>query len=213
MRIRIIGDREFRGKVTRIRDHLGNLSPLYKSWGLLTLRWIQQNYREGGAKTGGWKALRPLTIQARRRKSNKPLLDTGHMRKQWNYRVKAWGVKIGNPMDIAEYHEKGTKPYTIKPKKRFLGNLFGKRQRSFLWFGVTPAQRRRGQQLGGHMQWRVKSKSYRQWPRGKTPGVFAKEVHHPGLPIRRQLPTEYEIMPELLEATNVWLRKAIRPVR
>lgn len=202
MRIRITGDKEFRDKVNRIKNHLGTLSPLYKSWGLLTLRWIQQNYREGGARTGGWKPLKPSTIRSRRKASNKPLLDTGHLMRQWNYRIRSWGVQLGNPMDIAKYHEEGTGPYTIRPINR-----------KFLWFGVRPAERRRGQQLGGYHQWRVKSKSYRQWPRGKTPGVFAKEVHHPGLPIRRQLPTEYEIMPELLEATNVWLRKAIRPVR
>jgi hypothetical protein len=170
-----------------------------------------------------------MTIQARRGKAKstykyKPLMDTGHMMRQWNQRLKSWGVVIGNPMKIAEYHETGTKPYTIRPKNRkFL--WFGvtpaqrgtrgpypiePKNRQVLWFGVTPAQRRRGQQLGGHQKWRVKSKPYKKWGKGRTPGVFARAVMHPGLPARRQLPNQREIMPELMKVTDKFLERMTR---
>lgn len=197
----IKGDDEFKGKLKQIKGRVKNLRPLYKQWGIVTLKWVVENYRKGGAKlkTGAWKPLRPMTVQSRRKGSNKPLMDTGHLMRQWGLQLKSWGVVVGNPMDVAKFHEKGTKPYLIKPVNR-----------KFLWFGVTPADRRRGQQLGGHQQWRVKSKPYKQWGAGKTPGVFSKGVKHPGLPIRRQLPNEVEIRPELIKVADKFLEKAVR---
>lgn len=198
---------EFSSKLRRIEAALGGvggrgLRPLYKTWGIETVKWIQENYRSGGRGIGKrpkWRRLTPMTIRSRRKKSRKPLLNTGHLMRQWNYRVKSWGVVVGNPMDIAEYHEKGTEPYTIKPVDR-----------KVLWFGVTPAQRRRGQQLGGHAQHRIVSKPYKRWGKGGPPGVFAKIVNHPGLPKRRQLPKEDEIFPTLLKVTDIWLNKVIK---
>lgn len=201
------GDLPFREKLRRLSDHLRNLRPLYKSWGIVTLKWVMQNYRSGGAKVGGWRKLRPLTLKSRRKRSNKPLMNTGHLLKQWNYRLRPWGVAVGNPSEIAAYHEEGTGPYTIKPKGS--AGLF-RRKAKVLWFGVTPAQRRRGQDLGGRMSWRVKSKPYKSWGRRGAPGIFAREVHHPGLPARRQLPKEREIMPDLKKTADVWLNKVVK---
>jgi hypothetical protein len=196
--MKLTGDKEFKQKVTKIINEIKDPVPLYKSWGMETLKWVQQNYREGGGKliTGKWRKLSRLTVMSRRKGSSQPLMDTGHMLRQWNYKVLHEGVEIGNPMQIAEYHETGTRPYVIKPKNR-----------RFLWFGVTPADRRRGQQLGGYHQWRVASKPYR--PFNKTPGIFAREVHHPGLTARRQLPNEIEIMPTIVKVTDAWLQKVI----
>jgi hypothetical protein len=197
------GDDEFHRKMGQIRRKMKNLRPLYKAWGIQTMKWIMDNYRSGGRKLksgGPWKALQPMTVQSRRKRSNKPLLDTGHLMRQWNQRLKSWGVVIGNPMDVALFHEEGTRgPYPIEPKNR-----------QVLWFGVTPAQRRRGQQLGGHQKWRVESKPYKKWGKGRTPGVFARAVMHPGLPARRQLPNEREIMPELMKVTDKFLERMTR---
>ena len=201
------GDTEFKSKLKTIRQRLGNPRGLYKSWGIVTMNWIKANYRTGGGKLryGKWKGLTELTRMSRRKRSANPLNDTGHMMRQWSYNLKSWGVVVGNPMEIAKYHETGTGIYAGKGKYPI-----EPKNRKVLWFGVTPAQRRRGQQLGGHMQWRVASKPYRVWGKGRTPGIFARLVMHPGVPKRRQLPNEAEIMPDLMKTTNVWLKKAIK---
>lgn len=197
----IQGDDELRSKLKTLQGRMKNLRPLYKAWGIQTLKWIQENYRKGGGKlkTGPWKRLKPMTMKSRRRGSNKPLMDTGHLLRQWNWKLKLRGVVIGNPMDVAKFHEEGTKPYVIKPVNR-----------KFLWFGVPPADRRRGQQLGGYHEWRVKSKPYKRWGRKGAPGIFTKEVKHPGLPARRQLPSKTEIMPDLIKVADIFLEKATK---
>lgn len=194
------GDQEFARKIKELGRYMKDFRPVYKSWGIEAVKWITENYRSGGQKAGGWKPLRPGTLRSRRKASDRPLLNTGHLMRLWNYAVKGWGVVVGNPSEVAKFHEKGTKgPYPIRPVNR-----------KMLWFGVTPAERRRGQQLGGHAVWRVASKPYRPWGKGKTPGTFAKEVMHPGLPARRQLPKEREIMPRLIKVVEVFIEKAAR---
>ena len=205
--VNVKGDEKLARHLRGIQWKMGKLKPVYKAWALETLKWIQENYKSEGRKLKGrkWRRLRPLTIQSRRQKSHKPLLDTGHLLKQWNYQIKRWGVIIGNPSMIAKYHEEGTRgPYPIQPTGR--PGLYRREARA-LWFGVTPAQRRRGQQLGGRMEWRVKSKPYKKWR--KAPGIFRKKVMHPGLPKRRQLPNKNEIMPELARVTEAWLKKVV----
>lgn len=185
-------------KLDRLSVQMKNLQPVYKSLGLTALNWILYNYKSGGAKlsTGKWKKLRPLTVQSRRKGSDLPLQDTGHLKRQWSSAVYANGVRIGNPSDVALFHEEGTKPYDIKPKNR-----------SFLWFGVQPSQRWTGQKLGGHLA--PVTDRVKGFGRKGTPGIFARIVHHPGLPVRRQLPREAEILPELIKTADVWMKKKI----
>lgn len=197
------GDKEFRAYLLQAQRQLASLDPLYKVWGVTALKWIQENYRQSGAKTGRWKPLKPSTVQSRRKKSNKPLLDTGDLLRKWSWRIIPKGMVVGNPSNIAKYHETGTGPYEIRPKRR-----------KFLWFGVQPSARWTGQQAGGHTNWYVQSKAFEgrlnKWAMSGTPGVFAKVVHHPGLPQRRQLPKEGEIMPEIRRVSIGWLKKKLR---
>lgn len=197
------GDKEFQGKINNILKGLAQLSPLYKRWGIEALKWIQQNYQSGGAKVGGWPPLRPLTIMSRRKGSGRPLMNTGALMRLWSSRVMGWGAEIGNPSDIAGYHETGTRPYEIRPKNR-----------KFLWFGVAPSGRWTGQQAGGHARHYVASTAYLgrigRWRKSGSPGIFARHVHHPGLPKRRQLPNEAEIMPTIKQVTEQYLASRIK---
>jgi hypothetical protein len=200
---RFRGGPELQRQIRAIKQQTENLRPLYKQWGVVVHAWIMENYRRNGGllSTGRWKRLRPLTLAARRGKETKDtaqiLQDTGHLKRQWNYRTIRGGVRIGNPMSIAAYHEKGTDPYVIRPKNR-----------KYLWFGVKPAQRRRGQKLGGYLQ--TVTDSVKSWGGKGPPGIFAKKVNHPGLPARRQLPNEAEITPRLIAAGDAFLKRVIK---
>ena len=191
------GVKAFLKQVRALRRDLGDMSPVYKSWGITTQKWIHRNYKQSGGLLRGpkWKRLRPLTVQSRRKNSNRPLMDTGHLMRGWNYRVFRRGVVVGHPSKVAVYHEYGTGPYTIKPKDK-----------KVLWFGVKPSQRWKGQKLGGHLA-NVADAAPKAWGKGGNPGIFANFVRHPGLPARRQLPNENEIMPELMKANQAWLEK------
>jgi len=200
IKFKVKGHKELNRKLSVITRHMKRPKPLYQSFGLVVLKWIKLNYRSGGGKlsTGKWKKLTELTRQGRRKRSNVPMLNTGHLLRQWTSKSTNRFVRIGNPSDVALFHEKGTDPYDIFPVKK-----------KFLWFGVTPAQRTRGQKLGGHLK-HVAGKFPSKFGKGKTPGVFSRGVHHPGLPVRRQLPNEMEIMPDLIKVADVWLKKIIK---
>lgn len=211
--VRIKGSPQFNRNMADIQRRLRDTRPLMRSLAITSHKWIMENYRTGGGLLKGrrWPKLAASTVASRRRKSSKPLQDTGHLQRQWNWRATRSKAVIGNPMDIARYHEEGTgiygpggQPYEIRPKTR-----------RALWFGtatsgVTIATRRRGQKLGGRLA-HVTGRPPRAF--GQQPGVFATRVLHPGVRKRRQLPTEAEVLPRLLKTTEVWMDKLERTGR
>jgi len=207
VRAQILGRAEFNQKMREIHKRLWETRPLMKSMAITAHKWILENYKAGGGKLKGrrWPRLMRSTQMSRRKKSNVPLMDTGHLQRQWNWYATKIKAIIGNPLDIALYHEEGTQPYIIKPKNR-----------KALWFGtatsgVTPAIRLRGQRLGGHAPTYGKKVSKFGKSLGyQTPGIFRKYVHHPGLRARRQIPTDDEVMPDLLKVADVWLAKVTK---
>jgi len=139
-------------KINRIIRVL-NKDDLLRAIGFRQLKWINDNFKaEGGLiKKAGWKALTSNTIAGRRGGSSAILQDTGRLRQSFDdfgVNVSGGAVTVGTRSKIAEYHEKGTDPYIIRPKR---------------------AKMLRFVTAGGI--------------------VFAKEVHHPGLPKRKMLPT------------------------
>ncbi len=84
------------------------------------LNWIDKNFRAGGLETK-WKKLSPNTIAGRRKGSSAILQDTGKLRQSFVDTVFGNRVSVGTKNKIAGFHHFGTKPYTIRPKrKRFL---------------------------------------------------------------------------------------------
>lgn len=110
--------------------------PPLKAVGLLHLRMIDAGFRRGGQESP-WPPLAPGTVAGRRGGSSKPLQDTGRLKQSFDYRISGNSVIVGSNLQIAEYHEEGTSPYTIMPKLgRFLrfrgargGFVFAKRVR------------------------------------------------------------------------------------
>jgi Phage virion morphogenesis family len=122
--------------------------------------------RSADPATGApWPALRPNTVAARRKGSNKPLLNNGTLRASFGrggngniWREGAHTLVVGSAMPIAVWQAKGTKPYTIRPRRRKALRFWGK-------IGPTI-----GRVTGRGRNW-----------------VFARIVHHPGLPPRPML--------------------------
>lgn len=150
--------------------------------GIRQMRWIDQNFRRGGLERR-WAPLKPSTIAARRKGSSKPLMDTGGLRRAFNYRVlSTQEVEVGavgredRPAgslatygEIARWHHGGTRPYTIIPKTKKA------------------------------LRWRT--------GRGAKAFAFAKVVHHPGLPSRPLLPTRLTARKLAIEVINAIVRR------
>jgi phage gpG-like protein len=82
------------------------------------LKWINKNFKAHGIEKP-WKPLSKNTIASRRGGGGgaQPLRDTGRLAQSFVSVVKKPSVSVGTKNKIAIFHEKGTKPYTIRPKK------------------------------------------------------------------------------------------------
>ena len=124
-------------------------TPLKRS-GVHMMSSFDKNFKQEG-RPQKWKPLQPNTVAARRKQSSKILQDKGLLRmsvlsksgKGNIYRLTKDSLAMGSSLKIAPYHQRGTKPYVIRPKRKPL----------------------------------LRFKTTKGW-------VFARIVHHPGLPAR-----------------------------
>lgn len=85
--------------------------------------WLDESFdkqgRHDGFSTPQWKALAATTLALRKRGGDKPLLDTGNYMRSWKVvSDNSTYVKMGTEMvPLAEWHEYGTKPYTIRVRR------------------------------------------------------------------------------------------------
>ena len=177
----------------------GGRTGLHARFAILAARWVDRNFRSEGAMTGTpWAKLRPMTVAGRRKMSSRVLQDTGLLRAsflpQWDDKA----ARVGTAMKIAEYHEKGTgtfgpkgRPYVIRPV----------RAKALAWkvagaFSSLQTKRLRTSRVKASFSSLTTKTTFRK---GENV-VFAREVIHPGVPIRRMLPRmgEPTLMPELL---------------
>lgn len=164
---------------------------LHARYAIIASQWIDRNFQQQGSLAGGWRSLSPNTIIGRRKQSSAILQDTGLMRAsfipQWDGRA----AIVGSADKKSLWHEKGTKPYSISPRNRI-----------FLAFPHT---------LGTPLKKATYFPSAeRKFPAG-TPFIFTKgPVHHPGLPRRRVLPNEADLMPALLKTTISYIKEQER---
>jgi len=170
----------------------GGKTELHRRYGIQALNWIDENFRKSGALTGSkWAKLRPNTVAGRRKKSNKPLLNTGLMRASFTSRATSLDVRVGSPLFYAAFHEEGTSPYVITPKNAkvlaFPVASGGSQVKASFSSTTTRATFRKGQRLG-----------------------FARRVNHPGLPARPMLPRQGmpTIETRLLNTTINFLRQS-----
>lgn len=98
-------------------------APFLMAIGLRLMGWVDQHFRNPVNPT--WAPLRPSTIAGRRKGGGgaKPLQDTGRLRMSW---TRAAGnphifgdhtVQVTSNVAYAPFHQFGTKPYVIRPKK------------------------------------------------------------------------------------------------
>ena len=190
IKVDIRGARAVANLMRRVRGLVDdNRQELHLRWGIRTLNWVTRNFAAEGALTGApWAKLSPNTIAGRRKGSSRVLQDTGGLKNSFTLNATSTEVSVGTEKQIALYHEKGTKPYEILPKKP--GGFL-----AFAHAGGTPL--RKGTYLPS---------AERTFAKG-TPFVFSKGVHHPGLPVRRTLPKREEILPDILRTTVNYLNE------
>ena len=181
--------------IERVKAMLGRISrkvqtrkDLHLRFAIIASNWVSRNFASEGRLAGGWKPLRPGTLAGRRTGAGRILQDTGLLRASFLPFWDADGGGVGSADRRSLWHHKGTRPYIIKPKKP-----------------------------GGHLTFivadsiQVKTRIFKSGKRIFVPSargrfISVKEVKHPGLPKRRLLPTERELLPQLLVATKEYVR-------
>lgn len=157
--------------------------------GLRWFRWIMQNFKDQGAE-GRWRPLAPSTVMLRRRGGSVPLQDTGGLRQSFGQTVLGLtSVWVGTKSKIAQWHEDGTAPYTIRPKSaKVLAASLGGGTGRVAVLGGSGGQ-------GGSRTFGAKGGRFI---------FFGKEVHHPGIPQRHMLPSKSlaeQLATQVIEAT------------
>lgn len=183
---------KFRSLIQRMAKEGGNKSVLHQRYGIETLKWVDKNFASRGQLAGGWKPLSPNTIAGRRKGSSVPLQDTRGLRRSFTMKFNAEDARVGSPMAIAEYHEKGTGPYTIKPKD----------PNGVLAFRAAFASNKVKASFSS-------TRTKKTFRKGEA-YAFAREVKHPGLPKRAMLPTAAQILPTLIRVTQNFLNELKR---
>ena len=176
--ITVKGMARMRSILNRLTKKAENRRELHARWAVLALNWINRNFQSEGGLRGGWKPLSPNTLAGRRKGSGRILQDTGELRASFIPRWSSESASVGSGLDRAVFHEKGTKPYTIRPI----------RPDGLLRFKAATES--------GFRQVKLKSGRTLSIPYAKGGWAYAKEVQHPGLPARPMLPRTNE--PSLL---------------
>ena len=194
MKVTVKGMRQVQQMLRRLAVSVsrgGGSTSLHARYAIIASQWIDRNFQQEGGLVGGWRALSPNTIVGRRKGSSVILQDTGLMRASF---TPYWDDKVaivGSADKKSLWHEKGTSPYTIMPTRRI-----------FLAFPHAG-----GRPLGKATLF---PSAERKFAAG-TPFVFTKgPIQHPGLPARRMLPRQTEIMPAILKTTINYIREQER---
>ena len=199
----------------------GGSSALHARYAVIASQWIDRNFQSQGGLVGGWRRLTPLTTGGRRMGTTRILQDTGVLRASF---VPKWTENeaiVGTAMEISKYHEFGTRgPYEIRPKraKALAFKAAGP-------FSDIRTQRVRTTKVGASFSSLITGRTFKS---GLTQAqimgkkwinplaykgeyyVLAKKVIHPGLPQRRMLPREPDLLPQLLKTTLNYLREQER---
>lgn len=177
-----------------------NRTVLHQRYGIRAMQWVDRNFQtEGGLlSTGRWKRLSANTIIGRRNAfaihgaARVALIlqntaGSGGLRGSFVMTFSSNEAKVGTAKTYAEFHEKGTTPYTIKPKTAKL--------LAFPHISGTPLAKAMTFPSVG-----------RKFAKG-TPIRYSKMVKHPGLTPRRMLPKAAEILPDLIKTTINFLKE------
>ena len=203
IKVQVKGMREVQRMLRRLAVSVsrgGGSTALHARYAIIASQWIDRNFQQQGGLVGGWRALRPNTVAGRRKGSSVILQNTGLLRASF---VPAWDDKaavVGSAQKVALWHEKGTKgspetPYPIRPKKPggVLAFPVAAGTAGSTVVPILPKGFKKGDLIFGR---KLKSRTM----------MFRRMVMHPGLPRRRLLPQETDLMPQLLRTTISYLR-------
>lgn len=199
-----------RGQVEAMASLARDPKPLLKAWGVATLGWINETFKEGGRPK--WVPLRPSTLAARRAPdgpgtgSGLPLQDNGDLRRSFDPKqaiaeLTTTRIALESNNRTAVWHQYGTaghgkpggKSYPIRAKYAKALAIPGGPYTQAGLVRSTPTGRG-GFVVGGTTV------------RGRKPGqsispyakvTFRREVTHFGVPPRPMLPTDDQIAPIL----------------
>ena len=157
--------------LARVSTFASRREPIHRKIGVRVMQWVDRNFRSDGALAGGWKPLAASTIYGRRKRSSKPLQDSGRLLKSFHASPTAQEVRVGTPTAYAPFHEFGTKPFTIRPRA---GGVLA-------W--PSPGGR------VSAVRFTLRGAEGRGTAISRLKFAHAQVVHHPGLPARRMLPT------------------------
>jgi len=80
-------------------------------------RSVKRNFHEDG-RPEKWKPLSPLTPLNREKGGDRPLQDTGSLKKSIHGKVIGYGnLMVYTDHPFAVFHQEGTRPYRIRPKR------------------------------------------------------------------------------------------------
>ena len=192
MKLELRGAAHFRNVLRRLKSAVDDRSELNLRFGIRALNWINRNFQAEGALGAPWRKLRPSTIAGRRKGSSKVLQNTGGLRGSFTMTSNSAEARVGTENPIALFHEKGTRPYVIVPK----------RAKMLAWSGAKGE----GSRVGASFSSLITKRTYK---RGQFL-IFAKRVNHPGLPVRRMLPKSDEIMPDLRRTAEAFFKERTR---
>lgn len=183
--------------VTGYANQFQNPQPLLKAWGLRTLAEVDRIFKERGRPR--WKPLAQSTFIANRGRA--PLEG---IRKTFDMQIAGRQVSVFTNHPAAVFQEFGTKgPYEIKPKHA--------KALALPFLPGRDAKGTRGSRPGVHTKaglgrsTRIRPSTFFKPGAGKSVAVsnvsFYAKVIHPGLPARRMLPTEKQMIPILAKLT------------
>lgn len=187
---------------------------LHRRYGRQAMNWINENFRSGGGllEDGPWQPLSENTVAGRIKRSNAILRDRGNLQASFQPQVTSTEVRIGSPLKVALFHEKGTAgPYPIVPRNKkalafAVSARFARFARTTSFNTATGTSRT--VLRAGRVSRRIAQQSARFGTGHLKTGmnvVLARGVMHPGLVARRMLPRESELLPRLLVTTENWL--------
>lgn len=119
-------------EIERLMQRIGEPTPLQRAIGITLVASTKRRFTESRAPDGStWRPLSPYTIRRRRRgrgrrRSAKPLLDTGRLRNSITYRVAGEVLYVGTNVEYAGIHQFGARGAgrhhrVVIPARPFLG--------------------------------------------------------------------------------------------
>ena len=123
----------------RVSKRLDDLRPVFEDIGEYIEGTVENRFtRMVGPDGRPWKRLKKSTIAAKRNKS-RILIEDGHMAESLGRNVHNDRLEVGFSDRKAVWHQFGTKPYTIRPKrKRVLAFVGANSKRVFTTFVNHP---------------------------------------------------------------------------